>query len=347
MSKALRLEKLEAVRGLTAFYVLIHHFVHSRNELAAFQRFFIFGQFAVLVFFILSGFVIHYSLTSKDPDMSWGKFFLARFRRIYPVFIVAMLTNYLLACWGSGGIVAFNWAEFGMNLAQLQDDNHPHPIALPFMNNHPLWSLAYEWWFYMLYFPLQATFRKATSAQKWMVGAFSAGNILFYIALPNGMSVFFAYWIIWWSGVEMAREYMEDGIISIRRQWTTWAMVAVVGLMWGIATKVGESAGEPRNFALFPYLQIRHFITVGIILVGAYTWYKLRFIGFDYLIGPFKHFAPISYALYIVHLPFIQASAAIGPENVYLDMLLFVPVILGYSWLLEQPFQKWVNRWMR
>ena len=57
-----RLWKLEGVRGFAALYVLIHHLSHpliGQSGLKALP--FRFGQEAVIVFFLISGFVIEYS----------------------------------------------------------------------------------------------------------------------------------------------------------------------------------------------------------------------------------------------------------------------------------------------
>lgn len=347
MNQSRRLDKLEALRGVAALYVLVHHFVHSRNELASLQPYFILGQFSLLLFFILSGFVIHYSVQSKEKTVGWGEFVLARFRRIYPIFILAMLTNYLLACLGSGTWVAFQWQDFLLNLGQLQDDNNPYGIAHPFMGNHPLWSLSYEWWFYMLYYPTMKLFERTPHLSKWAVGGFSLANVLFLSIFPNGFSVFFAYYIIWWCGVELAKEFMTKGKITLRHQFPVWALMCLTGICWALHAYDADQGWMKPNIALFPFLQMRHFVTASLILFAAWVWQSFHFFGFKALLGRFVHLAPISYALYIVHLPIIHFSSAVKTGNIVLDFLIFAPLILMYAWLLEQPFQRWVNSWMR
>ena len=54
---------IEGLRGIVALYVALHHFVHLVlvKTYPIMGKFFIFGQSAVILFFVMSGFVIYYS----------------------------------------------------------------------------------------------------------------------------------------------------------------------------------------------------------------------------------------------------------------------------------------------
>jgi len=91
-----RLWQLEAVRGIAALYVLLYH--TSNNYLglnhAIWALPFRFGLEAVLVFFVLSGFVISYSHPgSVDKADSFRNYFIKRLRRIYPIFIFSSILS--------------------------------------------------------------------------------------------------------------------------------------------------------------------------------------------------------------------------------------------------------------
>jgi peptidoglycan/LPS O-acetylase OafA/YrhL len=90
--------KLEALRGFAAFYVFVAHLVVSKvpEKYEIVKLPFLFGQEAVMVFFLLSGFVIFYS-TDKHKDKSFGSYFLRRWNRIYPIFLLAMLVAFICA----------------------------------------------------------------------------------------------------------------------------------------------------------------------------------------------------------------------------------------------------------
>jgi peptidoglycan/LPS O-acetylase OafA/YrhL len=62
MSSANSLHQLDSLRGFAAAYVVVHH-AHLAPQ-SAFGNLLFFGQEAVILFFLLSGFVIHYSTHS-------------------------------------------------------------------------------------------------------------------------------------------------------------------------------------------------------------------------------------------------------------------------------------------
>jgi peptidoglycan/LPS O-acetylase OafA/YrhL len=93
----LKLERLEALRGVAAVYVLLHHIIRARLgiEKGLLGLLFSFGQEAVILFFLLSGFVIFYSF-STGRDQSFGSYFRRRWLRIYPIFFVSLFIGWLL-----------------------------------------------------------------------------------------------------------------------------------------------------------------------------------------------------------------------------------------------------------
>ncbi|TDY30268.1 acyltransferase [Janthinobacterium sp. 75] len=85
-----RLFYLDAIRGIAALMVVFSHY----NERTPVHKFWLFefftpGQFGVVVFFILSGFVIPYSFEhSKGNSRS---FLISRFFRLYPAYWLSVL----------------------------------------------------------------------------------------------------------------------------------------------------------------------------------------------------------------------------------------------------------------
>lgn len=143
---------LEAVRGLAAAYVVAHHI--SSNLLGLQQTLigqpFRFGLEAVLVFFLLSGFVIsHATESNPDIDLNWKKYFFLRIRRIYPIFVISLFLAFAIDSHYHGG--KLGWGSLMGNLGMMQDiGNKPGVWIRPFAHNSPLWSLSYEMTFYLL-----------------------------------------------------------------------------------------------------------------------------------------------------------------------------------------------------
>lgn len=340
-----KLEKLEAVRGLAGFYVFVHHYVHCNNELAFFQKFFIFGQTAVMVFFILSGFVIYYSAIGRKDNLNVRDYLVRRLRRIYPAYILVLLMGYALPKLVNGDYVTFKPWDFIGNLLMLQDKQHPHIWFEPYQGNTPLWSLSYEWWFYLLFIPVWFAFRKWPLRQQYLAAGITLTGFLTYWLVPNQFSIFAAYFMLWWSGVELAREYVDTGKVTWRRQAFSISMLALNSLLWIFMAYL--SYRESGRFVRleFPNVQVQHQVTVLCMVVGAILWYKLRWIGFKWTIGPFKLLSPISYVIYILHLPIVLWADYINlTGSVWLDILWVWPLIFGISWVIEVPVQRWINR---
>lgn len=343
-----RLDKLEAVRGLAAFYVFVHHFVHCNDSLAYLQRFFVFGQTAVMVFFILSGFVIYYSSAGRNPDFKVRDYMVRRLRRIYPAFILVMLLNWLLACHIQGKWEVFDFKNFIGNLLMLQDKQHPYTWFEPFHGNSPLWSLSYEWWFYLLFLPVYFILKAQPSRQQWFAGAISLLGFVSFMLIPNQFSIMASYFMMWWSGVELAREYVDTKKVTWKGQAFSIAVLALNVGLWAVVAYLQYRSTGRMERAEYPFVQVQHQFTVLLMVIGAIAWYKLRWVGFEWTVGFFRHLSPVSYVLYIIHLPLILYAAAMHlTGSVWLDALWLFPVIFGLSWLMEVPMQRWINRVVR
>src|SRR5258706_12200774 len=143
---SMRLSKLEALRGFACVYVVAYH---SRSFQSV-SWFFGYGSIAVMVFFILSGFVISYS-TFRLKRPTFRDYLRRRIRRIYPIFIAALVFTYVTNCVVTQTFAPIQIKVLIGNLLMLQDSGTVgRKLGVePFGANTPLWSLAYEWWFYM------------------------------------------------------------------------------------------------------------------------------------------------------------------------------------------------------
>lgn len=111
---------------------------------------------SVLVFFIISGFVISYSLSGKSTRKNYKYFdyLVDRSARIYTTFIPALIFVFfidLFSIYLNGELYQY-WAAFDMktfvgNLFMLQD--FPGLPITSFGSGRPFWTLAIEWWIYL------------------------------------------------------------------------------------------------------------------------------------------------------------------------------------------------------
>jgi peptidoglycan/LPS O-acetylase OafA/YrhL len=353
MSARNKLAALESVRGIAAFYVFLHHYAHFvlEESYPRFARLFVLGQPAVMVFFLMSGFVIQYSTDVPGESPGFNEYFIRRFRRIYPLFLIAMALAYAGQC-----VMQHQWLVPGMgdllcNLFMLQDGGtKPGVWASPFMGNSPLWSLSYEWFFYMAFFPIFAGLRRAPWAQKYVVTTLSLLGYFAYFRLPNPIFLFLMYFVMWWAGVELAREYQATERVTFRKQAFQIGSIAALSLLWYFQVKAARAAGNSSPWE-HPALEFRHFVTTLALLVGGLAWYRLGARGFSWLLGWGRHLAPVSYALYICHVPVIDFCKGVRlTGSPWLDFVWVCPATLGLAYWLERRLQPRINagfgRWL-
>jgi peptidoglycan/LPS O-acetylase OafA/YrhL len=147
-----KLNILEAVRGGAALYVFIGHFVlmtfiDRTNKVSILFKF---GQEAVILFFLMSGFVIQFSYAKKQIPFS--EYFKKRFLRIYPLFLLSIFMVFIHNIF-SGSPLELRTILGNLFMLQDVETIKPGTIVTTY-GNSALWSLSYEWWFYMLFIPI-------------------------------------------------------------------------------------------------------------------------------------------------------------------------------------------------
>jgi len=343
-----RLELVEALRGGAALYVFLHHFAHEFlvMEHPAISRLFVLGQAAVIVFFILSGFVIQLSTFAHGKSLTFRDYFLRRFRRIYPTFIAALALGYAAACVEAHSLVPLRGWDLLGNLLMLQDNKKAGTWFAPYWENSPLWSLSYEWFFYMAFFVVAVALELRPDRQKYAVLGLGIVGALIYLAIPNQISFFLIYFIIWWSGVELGREYSETGRITFGGQRVTFGLVAIMSLPFGLAVLKAFHAGESLSAYEHPLIEFRHFLTALALLALGLAWARVGFGRHGWATRRAAWFGKISYALYVFHRPMLSLLARfrITPW-VAADFLLWVaPLTIVLAYIFEVKFQPRVNR---
>jgi peptidoglycan/LPS O-acetylase OafA/YrhL len=106
----MRIKSLDSIRGIAAAVVLLHHcwkleendhvsLTQSLHSIIGTLAYFVTkvqesGRAAVLIFFVLSGFVLARSLAGKA--VPYGQYVVRRFARIYPAFFFSVTVSLLL-----------------------------------------------------------------------------------------------------------------------------------------------------------------------------------------------------------------------------------------------------------
>ncbi len=214
--------KIDSLRGLAGVYVMFAHGVYDHSLTLA-----LFGQEVAIMFFILSGFVISMSMV-RDPEcFCFRNFIIKRFRRVYPMFLIALFLGWAATSYGVGFAVPVVWRQLLGNIAMLQDVGLIKPgVWFDAYFNPPLWSLSYEWWFYVAFFPIWSLV--PAKRQRHLVFALASAGTIFFGFVPAPPFLFASYFIIWWMGVEFAREYLSSGSIS----WLRQRSMIAIGWEW-------------------------------------------------------------------------------------------------------------------
>lgn len=327
MPNASRLHTLDLLRGLAAFLVLAGHLrgyifqsfgqlEQAGVQVGIFVKMFYFatglGHQAVMIFFALSGFLVGGKALDDilKHKFLWSNYFLRRLTRLWLVIIPTLLLTLALDQIGLGltfgagydgryydlyaegprgpsGVEHSMFAFFG-NVLFLQT------ICVPtFGSNGPMWSLANEFWYYVV-FPLVA----------WVVLArvSAVGRIL-------GLSILVSLIII------LPQWLLEGGVIWVggaaaawcsRRQYLAWLLQAT-------ALRIGAV------FLLIAVLVASKSTTIGIGDLGLGLAVVLILPIFAHLPNPGRAYtvaarglSEISYTLYLTHFPFLTLIVLSG-----------------------------------
>ena len=187
--------------------------------------------YAVLTFFVVSGFMIAVSVHRHRVPGGFAQwaFFRARFLRIYPPLLasVALCAVVLLVfrCTGLHGSESFRLGgelflsrervEMGLPetvstllLAYTVVPHAPGPIQI----DGPLWTLTYEWWFYV--FAMFAC--AAVIGRRVVLGAVPALVVLLIFACSPAGTLLWVFLTVWGAGFALACAYLE-GLLDRRR----------------------------------------------------------------------------------------------------------------------------------
>lgn len=293
--------RLDAAKGFAASVVCISHVVVNRNGSASSPLVFHFGSEAVMAFFLISGFLIHWSSHQLGQFEGARKYFAKRATRVYSVWVPAMAAIALIVYAEGRWSPDDSWARALGNLFMLQDVSllKPAVICDPLFFNAPLWSMHYEWWFYVIYpvVLMVAEPKKRTH----VVGILAVLGGITYVLIPNPLSRLFMYFSIWWIGVEAAESLRGKGAVSapdlVRPVAYAAAAAAPIVLL---CIQAWRSTGLIAA-GTHPFLEARHFASAILLLSIAFAWQRLRWAGFAWTIGPFAIVTPISFSLFLVH----------------------------------------------
>lgn len=300
---------LDLVRFTAAFLVFISHSnrrLISETIIPASS----YGHSAVIIFFVLSGFVIAYVTSTKERDLA--SYVTARFSRVYSVAIPAILITLIADAIGRHlylDLYDSPWDQFVVRtVASLAMLNEVWQISITSFSNVPYWSICYEVWYYVAF----GLF--AFLPRRWGLIGVAA------VALLLGPKVVLLA-PLWIAGVVVYRWRVLRGI-SIGTAWVLTA-VSLLGIVAFHALGVKEFFSGLLKAGIGARLHTELAFSkdfIGDYILGLFVC--MNFVGMrrlcEAVTAPFYRFerpirfcAGYTFSLYLMHQPLILFWAAV------------------------------------
>lgn len=346
---------LDLIRFSAAFIVLLSHYAYPRFTDGHFSviRNYNLGSDAVVVFFVLSGFVISFAATEKDKTA--GRFAFNRLTRLYSVAIPALLLTFI--CDKLGFLVEPNLYKAPFYIAPSLIEYWGHGLTFStewtgqevrLGTNGPYWSLSYEAAYYILFIIIM--FMRGFIRVLTLSIAVVVVGVKVLLLLPA-----------WAMGVGLY--FLLKRFNNHRLPSVLTVLLIVVPLLLYICCLwiklpqflyslsyliVGPDALNSFGFsneflwnALVGVLFTLHLLGGGLLMNNSKGVPRTHRV--------IKWLAGASFSVYLVHYPLLQVTKAVMPETGFIGLdysILLAFTIAGcfiFAELFERPLYKYRN----
>jgi len=314
-----KIATLSALRGLAALAVCWYHFTYGQS--AALKHTGNYGWLGVEVFFVISGFIIPYSLYQRNYRFSdYGRFMMKRMARLHPPYLASIFVTLLiaygmfLAPWLHSPGPGFSLKQLALHFFYLND-----LVGQPWVNV-AYWTLAIEFQWYLF---VGLTFSLVAHRNPWIQTSTIIGWVtLFRIFCAQDKIVFHSL-PIFLVGVFIFQ--YRAGLMGATR---TVACLSLNFLM------MEKFHGQPVAYTA---------LATGLLIATVSVDNRVL-----------NWFGEISYSVYLLHLPIgvglIGLLSRMPYSGSYLLFIDFAGLLatLAASWVLyrwvEAPSQGWSSR---
>jgi peptidoglycan/LPS O-acetylase OafA/YrhL len=287
----MRLKHLDALRGIAALSVTFFHLTGSSGLSKSTAFYGKYGYVGVEMFFVISGFVLPYSMQRLNYKFDkFGKFILKRIIRIYPAYIVAILIGIIFPLLTGRDVIP--WPAIIAHLIFANSILH-YDWASPVF-----WTLAIEFQFYLLVGLLFKFFSDSNTQSLILIFAIIIGS--FFI----GNVSYLFHWF----------PFFSLGILIYNRKCTNmhwlmfWPSVIAILIFESLVIGLAESLASAFAllFIIYVKMEKNSKVNVAMIWLGA-----------------------ISYSLYLVHWEIGRAIVAVSRHVPILGKIDMVRVLIG------------------
>lgn len=316
---------LDFIRFTSAFVVFISHAAASYASGGLFWQVGGFSQEAVITFFVLSGFVISYTVDARESSAT--SYYVNRFARVYSVVLPALLLTFVADIVGSTfhpGLYESltDYSGDGRSwqfLSGVLFINQIWSNSLRIGTNFPYWSIAFEVWYYVV-FGIAVFVPK-----RWVLPAVM---IALAIAGPR-ISVLFPIWLMGCVGYSLCtRCPLDRRLGSFVWAGSLGLLVVCKWTMCAQGTLYHEFATTPQRLWDYGYYYI-----VGSLfaanLVGFHGMANDSGCVSDRLGQVVKWLGERTFSLYLFHMPLLFLVAALSPwqpSSVQMRLMVFLGV---------------------
>lgn len=307
---------VEYLRGIASLSVAWFHLTNPYKDslVASIGSY---GWLGVDIFFVISGFIIPYSIWKAYPNYSirfFPQFIGKRIVRLEPPYLVSLalviILHYLASSvsWFRGGPPSYDFSQIALHLFYLI------PLSKYDWAQPVYWSLAYEFAFYVLIGLTYWLLSGARTTAIWLIASAALGSAVLLGYLPSRVLLFVM-------GASLFRnvagwESSCTGIVVITTcafviSWTGNPAIAITGLAsaaiirWGLGFEAKGNAGR--------------------ILLSC---------------------GSISYSLYLIHVPIggrivnIGRRVAEGPVQEFLLSVCALVIAVGFAAIFHVVVEK-------
>jgi len=328
---------LDSLRVIATVLVFVGHFSYKQFSGGYLEKVGMFPHDAVIIFFVLSGFVITYVIENKDKNIK--DYFLSRFARIYSVLLPALILTLVLDIIGRE-FSAGNYIHYGTyNLMEVLEKTFANGMFLQeignqsirFFSNGPLWSLGYEVIYYVIFGLLY--YKGKSNKLKFGVGLLL---VVFY-----KVSLLFPIWLLG----SFAYKLKDKNIFSKKMSYFLFITTPIVFILFkkfGILSFVDiPSLGYSR-------LLVGDYITGIILFINILSIRNMKLELLEKCSIIIKYFANFSFSIYLYHFPiliFLISILNYNTSNIYIVSCVgFGVIIICYLLSLVTERKKYIYK---
>lgn len=348
------LDALTGIRFFAALHVVLYHFAPKTAGFASLpgwlQQFIFAGPASVGLFFVLSGFIMSY--TYADRHTSKADFWIARFARIYPLYLAAFLLFAPFAYLKYHN-EPVHFASAGLLTATLLQAWTNQAVDW----NAPGWSLSAEVFFYLVFpfvLPVLRNVSKPRSVA-YMAALYAAGLLApaAYTAgyiTPGTWHGWLMYSPLIWLPAFLIGILMERSGIRTGKLTGAAAAIAILAFL-ALCPLADQGISEsPSAQSLLSHGALT--LLFGILISSLTKWTTFLSLAPVVLLGE------ASYALYIFHVPlwnllvgaftYVVTGKQTNHASHAVILLVYILVSIAISiacfrWI-EQPSRQWLKR---